>query len=124
MFQVREGQFSNFWISDGIVHFIYQDIPLLNLEIAEAILRERMQFQAGMAYPILCNTSGIIDADMAARNYLAKEGSTLAKAVALVDQRIISQGMMQLYIQRNKPLVPTSVFDNNYDAIQFLKKYI
>lgn len=121
---IYRGKYSDFWISDGILYFEYHNIPLLDLKIAKTIVGERLEFQGGKSYPILCKTRGIHDANKAARDFLASQGSTLAIAVAVVEERMVAQNMLELYLKRNLPLIPTQVFNEEYNAKQFLNTFL
>lgn len=122
--QPNQGKFSDFWMYNGILYFVYHSIPLLDHYMAKSIVQERLEFQQGRYYPVLCDTSGIQDATKLARDYLALEGSTLTKAVAIVDHRSVAKSMLELYLKRNRPLVPTAVFSDNIAAQKFLHPYI
>jgi len=124
MYRIHKGKYSDFWVSDGILYFEYHTIRLVNLKIAKAIVGERLDFQEGMHFPILCKTRGIYDADKAARDYLSTEGSYLVTAVAVVEERKVAQHMLKLYLKGHQPLIPTEVFSEDFQAIQFLKPFI
>lgn len=124
MFRYQENMYSKLWIADGVLHFVYKPIDYLDLKAARYIVRERMKYQGGNSYPILCDISGISDAGKSARDFLALEGSTLAKAVAIVDKRDIAMAMFQVYTKRNKPIIPTLFFDDTEKALVFLKSYV
>ncbi|WP_339610464.1 hypothetical protein [uncultured Planktosalinus sp.] len=121
---IQRGKYSDFWVSDGILYFEYHPIPLVDLKIAKAIVGERLDFQEGRSFPILCKTRGIHDANKAARDYLATQGSYLATAVAVLEERLVAQHMLKLYLKANQPLIPTEVFTEEYYAHQFLKPFI
>ncbi|HCY80942.1 MAG TPA: hypothetical protein DHV22_04705 [Xanthomarina gelatinilytica] len=120
----NQGTYSDYWIFEGILFFVYHEIPFLDLKIAKRVLKERLEFQDGRSFPILCETKGIQDASKSARDFLALEGSILANAVAIVEQRIVAQSMIQLYLRRNQPLIPTEVFNNSLEAQKFLYHFL
>lgn len=121
MDRFNETQFCKFWIEEDVLYFIYKNISYLDLDIAKSIVSSRLLFQEGQPYFIFCDTGGIIDSNKLARNYLAHEGSLLANAIAIYDQRGIGKFMLNYYLLRNKPLVPTEFFTEREDAIAFLK---
>jgi len=124
MYRYHENLYSKLWITEGVLHFVYKPIEYLDLKAARYIVRERMKYQGDKAYPILCDIRGLGDADKSARDFLALEGSTLAKAVAIVDDRDIAQAMFQVYTKRNKPIIPTLFFNDTEKALAFLKSYV
>lgn len=103
--------------------FVYKPLLLLDYGTAKIVVNERIQYQQDTSYPILCDLGGIKDADKAARDYLANEGSSLLKAVAMVDSRAIIEALLRVYIRRSKPLVPTQLFGTRSEARHFLKTY-
>lgn len=121
MERFSETQFCKFWIEGALLYFIYKPIPYLDLDIARRIVSSRLLFQESESYFIFCNTGGIADSSKEARDYLAQEGSLLAKAIAIYDQRGIGKFMLNYYLIRNKPLVPTEFFSDGEEAIAFLK---
>lgn len=120
---MKETTYAKFWMTDGILIFIYKPIVLLDYLIAKTIVDERLSYQQETAYPVLCHLQGIQNSDKAARDYLANEGSALLKAVALVDKRAIARAFLPVYLERNRPLVPSQVFYDQEEAIEFLKAY-
>ncbi|WP_417558496.1 hypothetical protein [Mesoflavibacter zeaxanthinifaciens] len=120
---MKETPYAKFWVADGIMFFIYKPIVYLDYQTARIVVQDRLQFQRETAYPILCDTQGIKDSVKSARDYLAKEGSTLTKAVAIVDNRHIAKVMLRFYLIKNKPLVPSQIYQTQEKALTFLSKF-
>ncbi|MBA4155310.1 hypothetical protein [Flavobacterium sp.] len=121
-----ENEFAIFWIENNILLFEYKFNVIIDLLAAQQIVADRIQVQNGKAYPILCDISGIVDSDKAARDYLAQHGSMLTKAVAIVvaDQKILSFLMITFYLKISKPQVPTKLFTDKMAALEFLKTFV
>ncbi|OBX23235.1 MULTISPECIES: DUF7793 family protein [Bizionia] len=117
---MKENVYAKFWVSDGILFFIYKPIDYLDFPTAKIIVDDRLKFQQETQYPILCDTQGIKNSVKSARDYLANEGSTLAKAVAIVDNRIIANVMLRFYLLKNKPVVPSKIYHTQEEALNFL----
>lgn len=120
---MKETIYAKFWMADGILIFIYKPIEFLDFAIAKTIVDDRLSYQQETAYPVLCNLQGIRNSDKAARDYLANEGSSLIKAVALVDGRAVARALLPVYLERNRPSVPCQIFFNQEDALEYLKAY-
>lgn len=120
---MKETIYAKFWMADGILIFIYKPIVFLDYPIAKTIVDDRLCYQQETSCPALCDLQGIHNSDKAARDYLANEGSALLKAVALVDKRAVARAFLPVYLERNRPLVPTQVFYDQEDAIEYLKAY-
>lgn len=123
MDRINETLFCRYWIEDGILYVFYKPIDFIDLNIARSIVAARIQFQENDTYPIFCDTCGIKDSSKAARDYLAREGSTLAKAIAIYDDRQLSAFMLHYYLIRNKPLVPSKIFTDREEALLYLRNH-
>lgn len=119
-----ENDIAEFWVENGILYFIYKPNTILKLKTAEKVVKDRLQFQNDKEYPVLCDTRGIIDAEKAARDFLAKEGSLQAKAVAFLVNPPLTEAMAQFYIRTSKPVIPTRIFTKKKEAITFLENFI
>lgn len=115
--------YATFWIEEGILFFLYHSAVVLDLNAAEKVLTDRIRFQEEKSYPIYCDLRGLKDTDKAARDYLARDGTILTKAIALHVEPLVSKTITDFYIGISKPDVPTEVFTEKYDALKFLKKY-
>lgn len=121
MDRVHETIYCKYWIADGILFCLYKPIAYITLEIARNIVSSRIRFQENETFLVFCDTRGIKDSSKPARDYLAREGSTLAKALVIFDDRKLSNSMLHYYLVRNKPSVPTAIFNERDDALEFLK---
>ena len=97
---------------------------VINLVAAQRIVTDRIQMQNGKAYPVLCDIRGIADSDKAARDYLAQHGSIMTKAVSILANQRVSIVMISFYLKISKPQVPTKVFTDKTQALEFLKTFI
>ncbi len=118
-----QNDFAEVWIEKDILHFIYAPIETLNLSKAKQLLKLRLSIQNEKEYPILCDLRNVIQADKDAMDYLAKEGSIQATAVALLVNYPHSTSTAQFYLSTSIPNVPTRVFENRLKALDFLSKY-
>lgn len=119
-----ENDFASFWIKRGILFFVYKDDVDIHLSAAVQIVSDRLKFQKGKTYPVLCDTRGVKSIDMDARRYFAKEGSVFIKAVALVSDTPLSRIFSEAYIKGNRPPIPTGIFNENSEALEFLSEYV
>lgn len=119
-----ENQNAKFWIEDEILFFEYKPNTTVNLEVAMRVVADRVAFQNERYFPVFCDTRGIASIDKAARDYLAKSGSMLAKAVALIGSENVSITMSTFYLEISKPSVPTRIFTVEKEALDYLKDFI
>lgn len=116
-------EFATFWIDNGILHFIYHPAVIIDLAAAEKVVTDRLRYQGEKVLPVFCDTRGVKDTDKGARDYLAKEGSIMTTAVAFLVNPPISQAITDFYIRTNKPITPTKIFTERYEALKFLGSY-
>lgn len=116
-------EYATFWIEEDILFFIYHPAVNIDLFAAEKVVTDRVRLQAEKNYPVFCDTRGIKDTEKAARDFLAKEGSLLASAVAFLVNPPISQAITDFFIRTNKPVIPTKIFTEKYEAIKFLQPF-
>lgn len=119
-----ENKNARFWIEKGILFFEYKPNTAIDLEIAMRVVADRIAFQNERRLPVFCDTRGIISIDKAARDYLAKSGSLLAKAVALIGSENVSMTMSNFYLEISKPSVPTKIFVSEQEALTYLSEFI
>ena len=77
----------------------------------------------GKKFVILIESEGYMDASSAARKAAASEEySRHVKALALFSTKLHETILGKLFLQLDKPLVPTRFFDNREKAIAWLKE--
>lgn len=118
-----ENDFAGFHIENGVLYFIYKKDTELDLEAAKKVVEDRISLQRGTPYPVICDIRGLKNVDKTARDYLAREGSTLVKAVALIMDSPAYQFMANFYLKVSKPSVPTRMFSKMEEALAFVEKY-
>lgn len=115
--------YAHFWIEEGILHFIYKPNTLIDLEAARVIVRDRLHFQKGESYPILCDLRQLKTVNKAAREYLAEYGCINALAVAIIIEKTYSGTLSQAFIKISNPSVPTREFTAVPEALGFLNDF-
>ena len=119
-----QNDYAELWIEKGILFFIYKPGVHVTLQAAKQIVAARLQFQGERAFPVFCDVRNIQDSDKTARDYLAREGSIMTKAVSVLVHPPVTRAMLDFYLRTNKPLVPTRVFDNREEALAYLAEFL
>lgn len=119
-----ENEYASFWIEGGVVYFVYKANSVVNFEAAKQIVADRIKFQREINYPVYCDIRGMKSADKDARNYLAKEGSSYTKGVAVMVDSPMSKIIGNIYLGLNKPTTPTRLFTDKNEAVEFLKQFV
>jgi len=118
-----ENEYARFWIENGIVFFVYKPNTVIDHEAAKKIVADRIQFQNKADFPVYCDIRGLKSADKAARDYLAKEGSSFTKGVAVLVDSPMSKIIGNFYMGLNRPTTPTRLFTNGDEALKYLQQF-
>ena len=121
---IRAYAHADLWIEEGILHFVYKPNTIIDLETAKEIVKDRLRFQRGVPYPILCDIRRLTLANKPARDFLAEKGCINALAVAFVIEEAYSGTLIKAFINISNPSVPTSEFTTIPEALAFLSDYI
>lgn len=115
-----ENKFAYFRISNQIVFLDIKDDVVLDLDAAEAITSDRMQFQEDKSYPVLFNINGLSDTSKSGRDYMAQYGWFLTKRVGILASPFKTLIIAKFYLLLSKPKVTTEIFIEEQGAIHFL----
>ncbi|GGZ49082.1 DUF7793 family protein [Mesonia mobilis] len=118
-----ESEYVKFDIKDGIIYCKYKAFQTFNLKIAQQVVEDRLYFQGERVLPAFCDIRKMVFPDEQARHYLAIHGSLGLKAVAYFISKDSERSLIQFFIKVNKPLIPTKVFSEQDEALDFLKLY-
>ena len=119
-----ENNFALYTLNGGLLHIRYYKGIVINHEAAVRIVADRLRLQNGIFYPALCDIRGVEEVDKPGRDYLAREGSILLKAVAFIVGDPMSDILSYFYLKTTKPSIPTKAFQHMDEAKLFLEKYI
>ena len=119
-----ENNYTSYRFYDGILHIIYHQGVSIDLEAAVQIVKDRLQLQEGQAIPVLCDIRGIREISKPARSYLALEGSTFVKAVAVLIEPPVSEMILEFYIRTSNPPIPNKSFETVESALEYLKSFL
>lgn len=118
-----ENEYATFWIEGGIVFFTYKPNTVIDLHAAQKAITDRIEFQQKKAYPILYDIRGIVDTDKAGRDYMARRGYALTKAVGFLVHPPVNKGLIQYFLEIHKPYAPSRLFTTREQAIEFLEQF-
>lgn len=111
--------------ADGIMH-VHVKIELdFKLEHSMEIVAARTQLAAGRPFPILYTATTFVIPTSEVRQYVASEDrSELVLADAFVINSLPQRITAKLYRVINRPVRPTRIFENEMDAIEWLKGFV
>ena len=110
---------------DGIMHIHLTAGAEIELEDAILIVEAMGKLGGGRKYPVLIDAGEFTSIDKEVRIFSASEESnlyTLADAIAYISlaQKLVAE----FYVKHNKPAVPTKVFAEKSEAIEWLKTFL
>lgn len=118
-----ENEYAKFWIENGILFFVYKNGIAIDLPTVIKIVEDRLKLQQGKALLNFSDIRGVKSVDKVARNYLAREGSVLIKAVALLVDNPLNNALSKFYVKANTPPIPTQMFTEREEALAFLETF-
>jgi hypothetical protein len=113
------------YIKDGILvgHYIQK----VHIDLAKAydIVRSRLEFAKGKAYPTMIIGHGIISMDKPAREYLSSAAATEGLiATAIVVNSEFHRIVGNFFISVNRTAMPVRIFRDEAKAEKWLQKFI
>ncbi|WP_308993909.1 STAS/SEC14 domain-containing protein [Mariniflexile litorale] len=119
-----ENDYTSYRFQEGILHIVYHQGASIDLNAAVQIVKDKLLLHEGRLLPVLCDIRGVNEINKSARAYLAMEGSTLTKAVAVIVESPVSKMLSEFYIRTSNPPIPTQSFQRIEDALSFLNKFM
>lgn len=113
------------WMGDdGIARTCVK--PNIDIVLEHAIENSKVvtSFYVDKKFPILIDSRNIKSMSYEARHHFSAHGrDTKTSAFGIVIGSSISRVLGNFYLGINKPAVPTKLFDNENDAINWLKQF-
>jgi len=119
----KETDYVTMFIQNGIFYAFFKKIDVLDFNIANVTVRERLIFFEKRAYPCLFDISEVKQITKEARDFMADEGNQLVLASAMVVTSPMLKMMANFYIMVNKPKNPTRLFTDREDALEWLRQF-
>jgi len=117
----EETEYLTHELKDGIIIAQFKPDLKIDLKMAKEMVRDRIEFQRGVEYPVLIHFT-TYEADKEARDYMNIEGLELISKGAFFTDSILTTMFVNFYLKVYKPKVPTKMFTNKEKAIAWLKK--
>jgi hypothetical protein len=112
-------------MEEGILHIHLKSGTDIHLSDAILIVEAMDKLGSGKKFPVLIDAGEFVNIDQEVRVFSASHESnlfTLADAIAYysLGQKLIAN----FYLNQNKPVVPTQVFPDKEQAVEWLKTFI
>lgn len=113
------------WMGDdGIARTCVK--PNIDIEVEHAVENSKTvtSFYKDKKFPIMIDARNIKSMSYEARHHFSAHGrETKTNAFGIIIGSAISRVLGNFYLGINKPAVPTKLFDNEHDAIEWLKQF-
>jgi hypothetical protein len=111
--------------SDGIIHFYIKTNVNLTGNDAKEMVDAAGKVGNNKKYPVLISAGKYALAEKEAREFAAsEEGNKYTIAGAIVVKSLAQKLLGNAYLKVNKPVTPTALFDNEENAIKWLRTYL
>ncbi len=110
-------------IKDGILFIERGERSVYTEEIIKSYVAKRQAYTEGRAYPCIIFGKDLLSLDKGARGYLAGEGSKYVISRAFVVEQSQGKLAINFFIGTNKLPVPTKVFEDLDEAIEWSKQF-
>ena len=109
----------------GIIRIVYKDDHEFNIVDAKESLKDIEQITKGKTFPILKIPGKYSSIDNEARKFISSpEGMKYSSAEAFVTTFLPHRIIGNFYMKINKPVKPTTFFETEKQAIDWLKQFI
>ncbi len=110
-------------LDDGIIHVSFDPNTVLTLELAKALVKQRIEVSNYTNFRMYVDIRNVISIDEPTRKYLAgEEGTQFAIAAAIHLDNPISKLLGNLFIKVDQPIKPAKIFTSKAKALSWLKK--
>lgn len=117
-----ENEFVSYKIDSRILYVSFKENVHINHRTARTIVADRIRYQEGMPYRVICDVSGVKSSTKLARDYLAGIGSEVLIAIAFITP-LHMQNILSYYLASYVTEVPVKIFSSRLQALQFLQPF-
>lgn len=115
---------SAIWIENGIICAKFKPGIVINLETAKNIVSDRKTISKGITRPLLVDITELLYIDPTGRKFLAShEACELLCVGAIFTKNKLLALLGNAFILLDEPLIPSKVFSNRAEALEWLKSF-
>lgn len=118
-----DNEFLTTKIEDGILITEFKKGLVINLDIAQKLVNDRLKMQNGKSMPLLIIANGFKIDSHEARDYMKKEGLQGMTAGCFVVNNYFEKIVVNFFLAVKPPPIPAKMFTNYNEAIEWCKKY-
>ena len=123
--KIMKGENAWVWMEIKGHYFYTQFKPNTTLDLAAAqkIIEDAVILAGDKTYPVLTDIRDMPPHSKEVRDYFANEGSDSACANAILVSSSISRILANFFLNINKPLIPTRIFNDPVKAAKWLEMF-
>jgi len=114
----------NIHIENGILFCDVDTNMRLDLEGAKAIVSKRLNVCNGKSYPTLFDYGMAKYANKEVRDFFTNQGACDLPAAAFYVDNFATRIFLDCYLAVYKPPMPTKIFSNKEQAVEWLKQFV
>jgi hypothetical protein len=119
-----ENAFCRIWLSNGIIFVEYKSRLVMNMEAAKQIVHDRLKISDGVSRPLFLDARNLVSIDRATMKYYkTKEVVQYITSAAFLTGSALTTLASNIFLELEKPLVPTRLFTDEKKALRWLGKY-
>ena len=111
-------------LHEGILHVQYKPHIRIGLEDAEVLVAQRLEFFKDLQSPVLIKSARVKSVDKQARSFLFQEGLVNIKALAFIEGHNMDRMLATFLFGFKSPDVPCEMFENEKEALTWLRQYV
>lgn len=116
---------STFWLDDeGILRSISKKGPTQTLEEIRNNFENLKQYINHKKVCILMDVTNSSETSREVRDFAAQELPGIAKAIAMISQSALGKMLANLFFRLKSHPYPVKVFNNEKEALQWLRQYL
>ena len=115
--------FMTYEIKEGILFVEKHEREDYTLEKLKENVRRRIQYTEGFSYPMILFGKDMLSIDKAGRDYMSNEGTQNTLSRAYLAEKSQGELALNFFIETNMQSVPTKVFQDFDEAIEWSKQF-
>ncbi len=110
-------------LKDNVLYFDYLRGATITIDTAKEIVKRRLEYTEGTAYPLFVTGEGLRAMDKVSRDYFAKEGVKGVVAAALVTNSVYTEFFGNMFLRITQTSIPSKLFTSKEEALRWLEQY-
>jgi hypothetical protein len=123
-----DSEYCEMWLENGIIFQIYKPDLVITIDIAKAMVEDRLKISNGITRPMLADIRNLVSIDAESREYLAGDRAIylLSAGAILLGSSLkdyIATLTANIYLKIDRPRFPTKLFNDKEKALKWLETF-